>query len=396
MLQSDAQSRLANVVRDVVRPAAEAVDQGARYPVEALEELKKEGLLAAAVPVECGGLGSSISELSAMCTLLARGCASTAMIFAMHQIQVACIVRHGGDAGFPRAFLRRAAEEQLLIASATSEAGVGGDLRQSIAALELKPQGFSVDKSCSTVSYGEYADAILLTARRDPTAGPSDQSLALVTKRQFELEKLGTWDTLGMRGTCSPPLRLRAEAPAEQILPASMHEVAAETMVPHSHILWASCWLGIAADAVRIARSHVGREARRRPGVSPLGSNRLAEAMVSLQCFQALVSEVAREYEIASAGDGRAALASPAFRIRMNNLKLAASRWVGEICMQCLAACGAAGYSNAGPSTLCRHLRDALSAPLMISNERLLTTNASLGLVSSGSLLGAASAAGLG
>ena len=37
-----------------------------------------------------------------------------------------------------------------------------------------------------------------------------------------------------------------------------------------------------------------------------------------------------------------------------------------------------AGYQERGPFSVARHLRDVLSAPLMVSNDRLLATNGGL------------------
>ena len=43
---------------------------------------------------EFGGAGAHIDELAEATFELSRQCAATGMVFAMHQIQVACIVRH--------------------------------------------------------------------------------------------------------------------------------------------------------------------------------------------------------------------------------------------------------------------------------------------------------------
>ena len=57
------------------------------------------------------------------------------MVFAMHQIQVATLVRHVDGAPWFEAYLRELAREQRLIASVTSEVGTGGDMGRSIAAV---------------------------------------------------------------------------------------------------------------------------------------------------------------------------------------------------------------------------------------------------------------------
>jgi acyl-CoA dehydrogenase len=119
------------IARDVAGPAATAVDRDARFPSEAIEALKVERLLSAHVPVALGGFGSTIAELGQMCEALGQRCASTAMVFAMHQVQVACVVRHGRTPFFED-YLADLASGQRLVASVTSEAGIGGSVRTSI------------------------------------------------------------------------------------------------------------------------------------------------------------------------------------------------------------------------------------------------------------------------
>jgi acyl-CoA dehydrogenase len=88
-------------------------------------------MLGAFVPTELGGAGATISEIAEVCETLGRFCASTAMIFAMaDRIEVACLVRHALGTPFFRGYLADVARQQRLIASATSEVGVGGDLRR--------------------------------------------------------------------------------------------------------------------------------------------------------------------------------------------------------------------------------------------------------------------------
>ena len=48
---------------------------------------------------------------------------------------------------------------------------------------------------------------------------------------------------------------------------------------------------------------------------------------------------------------------------------------------EALGICGIAGYKNDTPFSVGRHLRDALSAALMIGNDRIHATNAALLLV---------------
>ena len=107
---------------EVAARHADDVDAKARFPREAIAALKEAKLLGLLIPQSLGGPGAGIAEMVAICHELGRHCASTAMIYAMHQIQVSCIARHAGNSPWHGAFMGRLAGEQLLLASATSEA----------------------------------------------------------------------------------------------------------------------------------------------------------------------------------------------------------------------------------------------------------------------------------
>ncbi len=363
---------------EAARQNAEDVDRSARFPSEAVSALRKAGALGWYVPRKFGGLELSVGELAKASFELARRCSATGMIFAMHQIQAASLVHHVKDAGELALYLRRLVEEQRLIASVTSEVGVGGDLRRSIACLGAHGSQLNFEKKASAVSYGAYADDLLITLRRSATAEHADQVLVLAHSSDVELQQFGDWDALGMRGTCSPGFVVRGTCRAEQVLYAPFSAIASDTMVPLSHILWAHVWLGIATDAFDRAQKFVRMLARQTPGTTPACGSHLVELSVHLAQFRALVSETTREYSVLLESDNRFELSSIAYAVRVNNLKMAASEAVVDICGGALRVCGFAGYKNGGPYSVGRHLRDAHSAALMIANDRLVATNAAL------------------
>jgi len=76
---------------------ADDVDRRARFPSEAVKALRSAGALSWGVPREFGGAGARIDDLAEATFELSSRCAATGMVFAMHQIQVASIVRHSGS-----------------------------------------------------------------------------------------------------------------------------------------------------------------------------------------------------------------------------------------------------------------------------------------------------------
>ena len=369
------------IADEVAAPHADDVDRSARFPVETIDALKAEGALGALIPTELGGGGESLETVADACFELGRRCGASAMVFAMHQIQIAAIVRHLDGAPWFEDYLRRVARDQRLVASVTSEIGTGGDLGRSIAAVTPVRDGIvSFEKQAPTVSYGSYADDLLTTLRRSPDAEPGDQVVALTSRDQHRLESTSTWDPMGMRGTCSPGYVVRAELPVEQILPTSFASVATQSMVPISHILWSHLWLGIATDAFDRARAFVKAQAKGRPDQLPPTATRLSQLMSELSLLRAEVRNGLREFVEADEED-RESLSTMASILRFNNLKIAASEQAPRVCQGAMSVCGIVGYKNDTPFSVGRHLRDTMSACLMVANDRIHQTNASLLLI---------------
>lgn len=355
---------------------ADQVDGEARFPHEAFAVLREQRLLGAMVPVAFGGGGASLETIAGVCRILGGACASTGMIYAMHQIQVACLVNHASDSAWHAQLLRRLADEQLLLASATSEEAIGGALRNSACAVNADGASLHLLKMAPTISYGAHADGILMTARRSPDASPSDQVMVSVLKPDYALECLSTWDTLGMRGTCSNGFRLEARGHTDQILPVPFGEIADATMTPVSHILWSALWTGIAADAVQRAKSLFQGQARARPGTLPPSATRVAEAVAIIQMLEGRL-ELALTHQ-RERKDGQSMSAIFNLAAEMNGLKTSVSAMALEAVHIAMLVCGMAGYKHGTPFSLGRHLRDLWSAPLMINNDRILTNTANL------------------
>ncbi len=366
---------------DALAPHASDVDRDARFPAEAFAALRDAKLLSAYVPTEFGGMGLSIGQIAELCEALGQYCGSTAMIYAMHCIQVACVVHHARGSHYFQDFMRQLADQQLLMASATTEVGTGGDLRSSICSIEVSANHFTLTKQAPVISYGSEADVILVTCRRAPESPASDQLHVMVRRGEYTATPLSTWDTMGFRGTCSSGFALTAIGDVSQILPGTFAEILTQTMHPYSHIVWGALWSGIAMDAVNRARAFVRAEARKTPGETPISAVRLAEVDQVLQEMRHNVKSLTREYQELLDQNCIDAFKGFGFSIRTNNLKVSCSQRIVEIVGKALLICGISGYRNDSKFSLSRHLRDSYGAALMVNNDRITKLNATMLMV---------------
>jgi acyl-CoA dehydrogenase len=379
VLSSSFVQRTAAVAAVAAKEAVE-VDRDARFPQAAIDAARQQKLLGAQIPAAFGGYGASIFDITDMCYALGRACSSTAMIFAMHQTKVACLVRHGTGSTWHEALMRRVADEQLLLASSTTEGQNGGNIRSSAAAVECSDAGISLLRNATVISYGAQADGIVTIARRANDAASSDQVLVAFTKDNYTLKRSLEWETLGMRGTCSAGFELKAEGSSEQIFPEGYDKIHAQTMTPVAHLCWSSVWAGIAAAAVDRAQAFIRKAARGAGGQMPPGAAHFTSAKMSLTKLRAMITSTLDTY--ATFEHDERALSSLDFQSSINLLKVEASELAVATVMAAMRACGLSGYRNDGDFTVGRQLRDVLSSPLMINNDRILANIATASLMS--------------
>jgi acyl-CoA dehydrogenase len=171
---------------------------------------------------------------------------------------------------------------------------------------------------------------------------------------------------------------VRARFRPEQVLAAPFSTVMNESVVPVSHILWSFVWLGIATEAFERGRAFVRAAARRTPGAPVPAAHSLSRVMSELTMLRAEVHSALADFEAWSAEPRRERLGTMGSVLRFNNLKLAASEQAPRICTAVLEVIGIMAYKNDSPFGVGRQLRDALSARLMVANERIHSVDAGL------------------
>ncbi len=359
---------------EIAGPAADDVDRAARFPHEAVDALKAEGFLAAPLPKELDGGGASVLELVGAVRGLAVHCASSALVLAMHTIEALNLARHGTTPEM-QDLQRAIAADQLLIANANSEVGVGGDVGKSICGVDTTTTPWTMQKQALAISYGEYADLLFTTARRSLDATESDQVFIVLSTDRCQLTPTSEWDTLGLRGTCSRAFALEAEVDPALVFPVPFATVANDGGGQVRQLLLSAVWIGIAEAAAARAHAYVRAAARRSIGTTPPGALRVAELAATLEAGRSLlVAQALRFSHLEDAGD----LENAGYTMALRNLKVTTSSLAVSVATSALAVCGITGYKRDSEFSLDRILRDAHGGVIMVSNDRYLHDNAQL------------------
>jgi acyl-CoA dehydrogenase len=372
---SDRLAEIAQRIAETVSgPAAYDVDLHARFPAESLAALKEARVLSALVPVEQGGMGATLTEVSNAIRILSRSCAATGSMLGMHVEQLFLLLRYGRTP-FLRRVIDEVVEGQLLMANANSEVGLGGDVMRSIVALEPEGDGWRFDKQALAVSFGRDADLILSTARRRADAAENDQVLALLRATECILEPTSEWDTLGLRGTCSAGLHIVTHVTGENLFPLPFSVIANGGAAQLRHVTLTAVWTGLAEAAMDEAHKAVRGAARRSIGTTPQSAVRLAEIYAEVQVARSMLAEAQRQMEEAVQSD---TFDQIGLIMSLRNVKVVTSTAAMRAATAALQICGINGFRRGEDHPLERILRDACGGLIMISNDRYLLENASM------------------
>jgi acyl-CoA dehydrogenase len=303
---------------------------------------------------------------------VAAHCASSALVLAMHSIEIGNLVRHGTTEPL-RELQREIVSEQLLFANANSEVGIGGDVGRSRCAVEIVDGRPTLVKDALAISYGEYADIVVATARRTADSEETDQ--VQVICRRPQLEALSEWDATGLRGTCSRGFRLRAEIDSELVYPVGFAVIGSTGGLHASQLLLSSVWVGLAEASAAKAHAFVRAAARREIGTTPKSALRLAELGATLDMARGMLESIARRLDGALGTDD---VDNPQLLAALRNLKVATSQAGVDVARMALEICGIVGYKRDTPFSLDRQLRDSYGGLVMISNDRYLHANAQM------------------
>jgi len=353
--------------QEIIARNAKEVDRERRFPRENITALGRCRVLGLLVPVEHGGAGGGLAEMSRALDQLAQACPSTAMVVLMHFCGTAVIAAKG-SAKLKQALLPAIARGEHLTTLAFSEPGSGGHFYFPVSQARPNGHGFFLSASKSFVTSAGEADSYVVSTRAVNAKTPQESALFLVDKRAEGLEVLGRFEGLGLAGNASAPMRLHNVAvDAEHRLgeEGSGFETMLEVVLPHFQIGAASVSLGIAAAAFQMATTHVSaRKYEHAAGAALAEIPRVqfleAEMVLELRSARAYLAETIRR---AVSGDPEAMLDVIGIKARAAEASLA-------VVSRAMTLGGGAAYAS--PGGLERIFRDAQAASVMAPTTDVL------------------------
>ena len=362
----------------VFAPRADEVDRQRRFPRENIQELGSAGLLGLLVPLDYGGAGGSLADMSQALEQLACACPSTAMVTLMHHCATAVLAAKGSDE-LKRKLLPPIARGEHLSTLAFSEAGSGGHFYAPVSQLSANGHGPTLTAYKSFVTSAGEADSYIVSTRKMHAQGPTEVDLYALPKETQGMEVMGRFEGMGLAGNASAPMKLAGVAVgSEERLgdEGSGFETMLQVVLPHFQVGMGAVSLGIARGAFQAATAHVS--ARR---YEHTGGSRLSE----IPRVQFLVAEMALELRSARGylREALRAMASsdPEAMLDVLGIKVKTSEAALAVASRAMTLGGGMAFGRRGG--LERMFRDAQAASVMAPSSDLLKEflgKASLGL----------------
>lgn len=203
-----------------IRPLAEELDRTSRFPSETVSALAELGIMGLNIPEAYGGSG--LDEISKVLTVaeVARCCASTAEILAVHLLVNDILIKNASEAQ-KRRFLPQAAAGQLG-AFALTEPGAGSDAG-ALRTRAVRDGGDFVlnGVKCFISNFGpQEGNHFVILAVTDPQLGARGGMTAFLVPRDTPGLSLGkTEDKMGLRAAAVSELLLEdCRVPEEAVM----------------------------------------------------------------------------------------------------------------------------------------------------------------------------------
>jgi isovaleryl-CoA dehydrogenase len=349
------------VASGVIGGNAAEVDRRRIFPADNLKALGTTGALGLVVPVEHGGAGGGLAALAEACEAIGAACASTGMVFLMHEVTAATVALGGGERAAE--LLPRFATGEAIGTLAFSERGTGAHFYNPELRAEQANGSVTITGRKSFVTSGGHADHYLVLVQGE-AEGTADAYVVNGADPTVSFD--GSWAGLGMAANSSVAMELGGVrvADVDRIgAPGAGTELVFGVVAPFFLVGLSAVNVGIAAAAAKAATEHVAN--RRYPDGSSLAEVQYIQHLIAdmdLATRQAglLVQNAAT---LGDSGDESALVA-------IMEAKVASTEAAVAVTQKALEATGGQGYTPSLPIE--RHLRDARAGSVMAPTNAVL------------------------
>jgi alkylation response protein AidB-like acyl-CoA dehydrogenase len=340
-------------VAAVAAEHAVAVDRQSRFPKEAIEALRHEGLFGLISAASVGGQGEGLRAAALVVERLARACGSTAMITCMHYAGALVIEKFGDEAT-----RRDIAGGRHLSTLAFSEAGSRSMFWAPTSTATVDGDHVRLDAHKSWVTSAHEATAYVWSSR--PTAGAEASTLWLVPRDAKGLSIDRPFEGLGLRGNDSTPVKadgVRVSASARLGGDGAGFGAMMEVVLPAFSVMNAACSIGLMESATARTAEHASgarwQHSQSAPADLPTVRAYIAKMRVKADMARALWLDT-----IAALETGR-----PDAMLRVLECKAACNDAALEVCDTAMRVCGGAAFR--GDVGVERYFRDARAGAVM-------------------------------
>lgn len=350
-----------SIASERIAPHAAQVDRERTFPTEGIEALAEAGGLGLVVPAEHGGAGGGLLALAEACEAVGSACASTGMVYLMHEITAATIAGGGGERA--TGYLNGLASGRIVGTLAFSERGTGAHFYAPELRAVQSNGHVKISGRKSFVTSGGHADVYLVLVQ---SGGGEGLDCFLVERTAEGIRFDGEWQGLGMSGNSSIAMELddvTIDVEARIGASGSGADLVFSVVAPFFLVGLASVNVGIASSALKAATEHAaGRHYADGSVLAEVQGiqHQLADMDIDVRKSRLLVHEAAR---LGDAGDEGAL-------VPIMEAKISATDTAANVTQRALEVCGGQGYTPALPIE--RSLRDSRAGAVMAPTNAVL------------------------
>jgi len=200
-------------------PRAQELDETMEFPRDAIQKMAKLGFMGISIPKEYGGAGLDTVSYTLIIEELAKACASTAIIVAVHNSVCAYPIHLLGTEKQKQNYLIPLAQGKKLGAFALTEPNAGSDPASMETTAELKGKHYILNGTKIFITSGSSADIVIVMASTD-RAKRSRGITSFIVEKGTKGFYVGTKENkLGIRGSDTCELIFEnCAVPAENVL----------------------------------------------------------------------------------------------------------------------------------------------------------------------------------